>query len=107
MSLPPRMEPRRKKPRCICLPGLEHGPASLITKSMCQLAGILEMASLCLWGANTVTAADKKDIVIGFSQRRVAGSDWYKTLVAGATSEAKKLGVTIRVTDAGGDTVRQ
>ena len=70
------------------------------------LAGIVA-ASSCLWGANTVAAADKKDIVIGFSQRRVAGSDWYKTLVAGATSEAQKLGVKIRVTDAGGDTVRQ
>jgi ribose transport system substrate-binding protein len=46
-------------------------------------------------------------IVIGFSQRRVAGSDWYKTLIAGAQYEAKKLGDSIQVLDAGGDTTQQ
>jgi ribose transport system substrate-binding protein len=76
-------------------------------KRSCLLAVIGVVASLSVWGTATVRADDKKEIVIGFSQRRVAGSDWYKTLVAGATSEAEKLGVKIRVTDAGGDTVRQ
>jgi ribose transport system substrate-binding protein len=71
------------------------------------LAVIGVVVSFPFWGADAVRAADKKQITIGFSQRRVAGSDWYKTLVAGATSEAEKLGVKIRVTDAGGDTVRQ
>jgi ribose transport system substrate-binding protein len=65
------------------------------------------VVSFPFWGTGAVRAADNKQITIGFSQRRVAGSDWYKTLVAGATSEAQKLGVKIRVTDAGGDTVRQ
>jgi ribose transport system substrate-binding protein len=51
--------------------------------------------------------ADQKQIVIGYSQRRVAGSDWWKTLIAGVTSEAQKQGVKVEVLDAGGDTVRQ
>jgi ribose transport system substrate-binding protein len=72
----------------------------------CFLAVLGVAVSFPFWGADAVRAADK-EIVIGFSQRRIAGSDWYKTLVAGATSEAQKLGVKIRVTDAGGDTVRQ
>lgn len=48
-----------------------------------------------------------KDIIIGFSQRRLAGSDWYKQLIQGAQDEANKLNVTVQVTDAGGDAVRQ
>lgn len=48
-----------------------------------------------------------KGIVIGFSQRRVAGSDWYKTLITGAQAEAKTLGATIKVLDANGDTTQQ
>jgi ribose transport system substrate-binding protein len=76
-------------------------------KTACHLALLGAVASSCFWGADSVRAADKKQIVIGFSQRRVAGSDWYKTLVAGATAEGEKLGVKVLVTDAGGDTVRQ
>lgn len=56
-----------------------------------------------LW--NGVAAQDK--IVIGFSQRRVAGSDWYKTLILGAEEEAKKGGAEIVVLDANGDTAKQ
>lgn len=55
----------------------------------------------------TETPPAKKDIVIGFSQRRVAGSDWYKTLIQGVEEHAKRNGATIKVLDAGGDTVRQ
>lgn len=76
-------------------------------KRACLLAVIGAVVSLSVFGTATARADEKKQIVIGFSQRRVAGSDWYKTLVAGATSEAEKLGVKILVTDAGGDTVRQ
>ena len=76
-------------------------------KRACLLAVIGAIAGLSVWGCATGRADDKKQIVIGFSQRRVAGSDWCKTLIAGATSEAEKLGVKIVVTDAGGDTVRQ
>jgi ribose transport system substrate-binding protein len=46
-------------------------------------------------------------IVIGFSQRRVAGSDWYKTLIAGAEAEAEALGAKIQVLDANGDSIQQ
>jgi ribose transport system substrate-binding protein len=65
------------------------------------------MAGWSVGGIATGRADDKKQLVIGFSQRRVAGSDWWKTLIAGATSQAEKLGVKIIVVDAGGDTVRQ
>src|ERR1700730_2363416 len=71
------------------------------------LAAIGAVASVSVLGVATGKAEDKKQIVIGFSQRRVAGSDWWKTLIAGATSQAEKLGVKIVVVDAGGDTVRQ
>jgi len=55
------------------------------------------------------TAADNsaKEVVLGFSQRRIAGSDWWKTLIQGATDEAAKQGVKLDVLDANGDTVRQ
>ncbi len=46
-------------------------------------------------------------IVIGFSQRRLAGSDWWATLLQGAKDKADELGAEIIVTDAGGDTVKQ
>ncbi|WCK53202.1 substrate-binding domain-containing protein [Aneurinibacillus sp. Ricciae_BoGa-3] len=48
-----------------------------------------------------------KKIVIGFSQRRVAGSDWYTNLVNGASAEAKKDGVDLTVLDAQGDVAKQ
>jgi ribose transport system substrate-binding protein len=46
-------------------------------------------------------------LVIGWSQRRVSGSDWYKTLITGGQAEAKKMGARIEVLDANGDTTRQ
>lgn len=55
-------------------------------------------------GAQTKTASK---IVIGFSQRRVAGSDWWKTLIQGAKDTAAKKGVELQVLDANGDTVQQ
>jgi ribose transport system substrate-binding protein len=73
----------------------------------CFIAVLGAVASVSVWGVATGKADDKKQIVIGFSQRRVAGSDWWKTLIAGATNQAEKLGVKIIVVDAGGDTVRQ
>jgi ribose transport system substrate-binding protein len=76
-------------------------------KRACLLAVMGAVVCLSVFGTASVRADDKKQIVIGFSQRRVAGSDWWKTLIAGATSQAEKLGVKIVVVDAGGDTVRQ
>ena len=48
-----------------------------------------------------------ENITIGMSQRGIAGSDWWKTLVQGVKDEAKRQGAKVDVTDAGGDTVRQ
>jgi ribose transport system substrate-binding protein len=65
-------------------------------------------AAGCGGGGNSGGGAgNTQNITIGFSQRRIAGSDWYKTLIQGAKDEAKRQGVNIDVTDAGGDTVRQ
>lgn len=62
-------------------------------------------------GAGNGETADGTDagdgITIGFSQRRLAGSDWWATLLQGAEDKAAELGARIIVTDAGGDTVKQ
>ncbi len=75
----------------------------------CRLAAaaVLIAATATLPLSTPAAAATQKQLVVGFSQRRVAGSDWYKTLVAGAVAEGQKLGMKVMVTDAGGDTVRQ
>lgn len=57
--------------------------------------------------AGYVAAAGSGKVVLGFSQRRVAGSDWWKTLIQGAKDAAMKKGVEIQVLDANGDTVQQ
>ncbi|MHB1010681.1 MAG: sugar ABC transporter substrate-binding protein [Propionibacteriaceae bacterium] len=57
-------------------------------------------------GSSGTQQAGKK-IVIGWSQRGISGSDWWKTLVEGGQSEAAKAGATIQLLDANGDTVRQ
>jgi ribose transport system substrate-binding protein len=58
-------------------------------------------------GTSDSSGGKSEAIQIGFSQRRLAGSDWWKTLVQGARDEAQRQGVKIEVTDAGGDTARQ
>jgi ribose transport system substrate-binding protein len=59
-------------------------------------------------GTSTSASGKKtENVTIGFSQRRISGSDWYKTLVQGVKDEAGRQGVKVDVTDAGGDTVRQ
>ena len=45
--------------------------------------------------------------MIGWSQRGISGSDWWKTMIAGAESQAKKMGAELIVLDANGDTTRQ
>ncbi len=76
--------------------------------------GVLLLASCGRGGTSGDTSAggrsgeaSGKGLVIGWSQRRVSGSDWYKTLVAGGTAEAAKVGARIEVLDADGDTTRQ
>ena len=60
-------------------------------------------------GKSDAAAKDGKDtkIVIGLSQRRVAGSDWWKTMIQGSKDAAAKYGVELQVLDANGDTVQQ
>lgn len=61
----------------------------------------------CSSPTGTTAAADDDTITIGFSQRRLAGSDWWATLLAGAKDRAGELGAEVVVTDAGGDAVKQ
>jgi ribose transport system substrate-binding protein len=75
-----------------------------------RMAGILCIAiifSLCAATAVSAQTKANSKIMIGFSQRRVAGSDWWKTLIQGAKDAAVKAGVDIQVLDANGDTVQQ
>jgi ribose transport system substrate-binding protein len=77
------------------------------------LATVLAIATFALLaGAPTQStrAADKstgKGLVIGWTQRGISGSDWWKTMIAGGQSEADKIGAKLIVLDANGDTTRQ
>ena len=51
--------------------------------------------------------ASGEGLVIGWSQRGISGSDWWKTLVEGGQAEAGKIGARLELLDANGDTVRQ
>lgn len=74
---------------------------------------LVSTCSLVLALAAVVTPAradDKssgKGLVIGWSQRGISGSDWWKTMVAGGQHEADKIGAKLIVLDANGDTTRQ
>jgi ribose transport system substrate-binding protein len=46
-------------------------------------------------------------ITIGFSQRRVAGSEWYEQLIRVAKAEAEHLGVELIILDAQGQNAKQ
>jgi ribose transport system substrate-binding protein len=64
----------------------------------------------CKGGAAADDAGQKasgKGLVIGWSQRGISGSDWWKTLVEGGQAEAGKVGARVELLDANGDTVRQ
>ncbi|WP_026536928.1 sugar ABC transporter substrate-binding protein [Arthrobacter sp. 9MFCol3.1] len=84
----------------------------LATVALC--ASILTVSSLglsgCKSGAATADGGEKatgKGLVIGWSQRGISGSDWWKTLVEGGQAEASKVGARLELLDANGDTVRQ
>ena len=87
------------------------------TRTLLKVASLAAATALlftgCARGGTDGAAAsdaDKKTgkgLVIGWSQRGISGSDWWKTLVEGGQAEAKKLGATIELLDANGDTVRQ
>ncbi len=59
------------------------------------------------FGSALRTGLAQEPIKIGFSQRRVAGSDWYKTLILGAEEAAQAAGAELIVLDANGDTAKQ
>ncbi len=68
------------------------------------------MLSGCRAADDSASDADKASgdgLVIGWSQRGISGSDWWKTLVEGGQAEADEIGATIELLDANGDTVRQ
>lgn len=76
-------------------------------------AATLAAAALLLIGCRADSGASDQDkssgegLVIGWSQRGISGSDWWKTLVDGGQAAADEIGATIEVLDANGDTVRQ
>lgn len=86
-------------------------------KRRLHLTGMLAATGLALalsgCGASASPAGDTaekntgKGLVIGWSQRGISGSDWWKTLVDGGKAEADKMGAKIELLDANGDTVRQ
>lgn len=76
-------------------------------------AATLAATALLLTGCRADSAASEADkssgegLVIGWSQRGISGSDWWKTLVDGGQAAADKIGAKIEVLDANGDSVRQ
>lgn len=76
-------------------------------------AASLAAVALLLTGCRADSAASEADkasgegLVIGWSQRGISGSDWWKTLVDGGQAAADEIGAKIEVLDANGDSVRQ
>jgi ribose transport system substrate-binding protein len=64
-------------------------------------------AALSMSPAKADDKSTGKGLVIGWSQRGISGSDWWKTMVAGGEAQAKKIGAKLIVLDANGDTTRQ
>jgi len=84
------------------------------TKLVVSYAALAMVATACGGGSSTQSGGgtgDKADagkkVTIGVSQRRLAGSDWWATLIQGMKDEAAKQNAEIIVTDAGGDSVKQ
>ena len=77
-------------------------------RNLVLVLAMLLIASVSFLGASGQADSDESGkVVIGLSQRRVAGSDWWKTLIEGAEYAANKNGVELIVLDANGDTVQQ
>lgn len=75
------------------------------------LAATAVLVAGCQTGAGSDADAEAKatgeGLIIGWSQRGISGSDWWKTLVEGGQAEADAIGARIELLDANGDTVRQ
>lgn len=65
------------------------------------------MAGITAGSAHANDKSTGKGLVIGWTQRGISGSDWWKTMIAGGQNEAKKIGAKMIVLDANGDTTRQ
>ncbi|SDS17064.1 sugar ABC transporter substrate-binding protein [Microlunatus soli] len=77
---------------------------SLVLIMIVILAGCGRGATAAIDPADKVTG---KGLVIGWSQRSLAGSDWYKTLVSGGQQESSRLGAQLDVLDANQSTIQQ
>ncbi|MFZ7089397.1 sugar ABC transporter substrate-binding protein [Curtobacterium sp. RRHDQ10] len=87
-----------------------RGRRRILTSVIAIGAAAVLLGGCARAGVASTSDADKatgKGLVIGWTQRSIAGSDWYKTLVAGGQAEAKKLGAKLVLLDANGDTVQQ
>jgi ribose transport system substrate-binding protein len=75
---------------------------------MGHLKGLTRLAltTAAIIGVGSMAMAEDK-LVIGWSQRGISGSDWWKTMVAGAQAKADELGAELIVLDANGDTTQQ
>jgi len=72
------------------------------------LVAVLCMASVFANGEGETATSGEEKYVIALSQRRLAGSDWWKTMVKGAEDSAAEVdNVTFYYLDANGDTVQQ
>lgn len=79
-----------------------------MNKMALVVLGIMTFAFVGCGGASeSGQGGGEREIMIGFSQRQLAGSDWYKQLIQGAEDQAKKMGATVEVADAGNDATRQ
>jgi ribose transport system substrate-binding protein len=84
---------------------------SLQKYGVVALAASALILSACNRGAASADSSSAKStgkgLVVGWSQRGLSGSDWWKTLVAGGQSQADQVGAKIEVLDANRDTTRQ
>lgn len=89
----------------------QRGRARGVTRGIAALSvGVLLLTGCNREGASGASSEEKetgKGLVIGWSQRGISGSDWWKTLVAGGQAEADKVGATIELLDANRDTSQQ
>jgi ribose transport system substrate-binding protein len=82
------------------------GRSRFLRAAVPALAALAALASVT-YAAHADEKSTGKGLVIGWSQRGISGSDWWKTMVAGGQHEADKIGAKLIVLDANGDTTRQ
>ncbi len=83
------------------------GHRSAIRRAVMFSAAAIVVGSSLALPAQADDKSTGKGLVIGWTQRGISGSDWWKTMVSGGESQAKVIGAKIIVLDANGDTTRQ